>query len=53
MVDVYNALPRSVVDSPSVNAFQSSLMYIVRTRCQMQDVVWASSFSRRALTETS
>jgi len=53
MRDVYNDLPQGVVDSPSVSSFQHSLTHIVRTRCQLQDADWASSFSRRAFTETS
>ena len=45
MVDVYNNLPQSLVDSPSVKVFQSGLTQIARERCQRGDSMWASSFS--------
>ena len=45
MTDIYNNLPQHVVDATSVSSFQSYLMQIVRTRCQLQDV-WTSCFDR-------
>ena len=45
MVDIYNNLPQSLVDSPSVKVFQSGLTQIARERCQRGDPMWASSFS--------
>ena len=45
MVDVYNNLPQSLVDSPSVKVFHSGLTQIARERCQRGDPLWASSFN--------
>jgi len=49
MVDVYNNLPQQAVDAPTVTIFQKYLMHIARTRCQSEDVAWASSFCRRTM----
>ena len=49
MADVYNNLPQHVADAPNVKSFQSYLTQLARTRCQQGDVVWASSFCRRAV----
>ena len=48
MIDVYNNLPQQVIDATSVSDFQHQLMHVARTRCQLGDAEWASSFSRRA-----
>jgi len=46
MVDVYNNLTQSMVDSPTVSSFQSCLNKVVKARCESADVTWTLSFSR-------
>ena len=46
MVDVYNNLTQSMVDSPTVSSFQSCLNKVVKARCESADVTWSLSFSR-------
>ena len=45
LVNVYNNLSQSLVDSCTVSAFQHGLTHIVRTRCKSGDADWALSFS--------
>ena len=47
MIDIYNNLPQSVVDAPSVSSFQSRLTEIARKRCKNLDSMWHLSFCRR------
>ena len=47
MVDIYNNLSQCIVDSPSVQIFQSSLTKIARSRCEQGVEGWASSFCSR------
>jgi hypothetical protein len=49
VVDVYNNLPQHVVDATDVSSFQQYLTQIARTRCQLGEDAWASSFCRRAV----
>ena len=46
MIDIYNNLPQSVVDAPSVSSFQSRLTEIVKKQCKNQDPMWQLSFCR-------
>ena len=46
-IDVYNNLPQNVVDASCVSEFQAYLTQVARTRCQLHDTEWASSFCRR------
>ena len=48
MIDIYNNLPQSVVDAPSVSSFQKRLTEIARTRCKALDPMWQFSFCRRS-----
>ena len=47
MIDIYNNLPQSVVDAPSVSSFQNRLTEIAKKRCKNQDPMWQLSFCRR------
>ena len=47
MVDVYNHLPQSVVDSPSVSAFQIHLTHIAKERCKTAMPNWMYTFDKR------
>ena len=47
MIDIYNNLPQSVVDAPSVSSFQSRLTEIAKKRCKNLDSMWHLSFCRR------
>ena len=51
MTDVYNNLPQHVVDATSVKVFQQYLIQIARTRCQLGEDAWASTFCRRGDTD--
>ena len=46
-IDVYNNLTQNVVDASCVSEFQAYLTQVARTRCQLHDTEWASSFCRR------
>jgi hypothetical protein len=46
-IDVYNNLPQNVVDASCVSEFQAYLTQVARTRCQLNDTEWVSSFRRR------
>ena len=48
MIDIYNNLPQSVVDAPSVSSFQSRLTEIAKKRCKNQDPMWQLSLCRRS-----
>ena len=48
MIDIYNNLPQSVVDAPSVSSFQNRLTEIARTRCKDLNPMWQLSFCRRS-----
>ena len=47
MVDIYNNLPQSLVDSPNVKVFQRGLTHIAKERCKKGDPEWHLSFNRR------
>ena len=47
MVDIYNNLPQSLVDSPTVKVFQRGLTHIAKERCKKGDPEWHLSFNRR------
>ena len=47
MVPIYNRLPQSVVDCPSVSAFQSQLTKMATEKCKNDDQTWRSLFSAR------
>ena len=47
MVDVYNALPQAVIDTKTVQEFQSELTKIARVRCRTDAANWESSFADR------
>ena len=48
MIDIYNNLPQSVVDAPSVSRFQHHLTEIAQERCKNDDPMWQLSFCRRS-----
>ena len=47
MVDIYNNLSQSFVDSATVSEFQSKLTKIAKVRCEASHPEWKASFCRR------
>jgi len=47
MVDIYNNLPQTFVDTQTVSEFQSKLTDIAKLRCERMDLEWSLSFCRR------
>ena len=44
IVHMYNCLPQSIVDLPSVAAFQGKLTHLVRTRAVQNRANWRQAF---------
>jgi hypothetical protein len=47
MVDIYNNLPQTFVDTQTVSEFQAKLTDIAKLRCERMDLEWSLSFCRR------
>ena len=47
MVDIYDNLSQTIVESPTVSSFQTCLNKIAKSRCESGAVAWIFSFSRQ------
>ena len=47
LVDIYNLLPQTVVDAPTVRLFQRGLQDMLRIEAMKEDAAWPNLFSPR------